>query len=174
MKLTPNKAAVALAVALLGGGFVASGSRDVPPKGLEGNPGKPYMDVGGIWTDCYGNTRDVRPGRIRSESECRTLLSGEAERIAGFVTAKAGHDLPVPVLAAFISFTYNVGDGNFASSTALRFLQKGEYAAGCRQMLRWTFVKGIYVAGLANRRKVEYSVCMKFEDKKWDSQVLQG
>lgn len=171
-KLTPNKAAVILAVALLGGGFAVSGLRDLPAKGLEGNPGRPYLDVGGIWTDCYGNTRDVRPNRIRDEKECRALLAGEAERIAEKITAKTSRPIPAPTLAAFISFAYNVGDSAFLNSTAFRLFNAGDNAGACRQLLRWNFVDGKYVAGLANRRKIEYSVCMKFEDKQWDSLVL--
>lgn len=172
MTASPNKAAVVLAVALLGGGFAVSGLRDLPAKGLEGNPGRPYLDVGGIWTDCYGNTKNVKPNRIRTEKECRALLGGEAERIAALITSKASRDIPVPMLAAFISFTYNVGDSAFLKSTAFRLFNAGDNAGACRQLLRWTFVDGKYVAGLANRRKIEYSVCMKFEDKQWDSLVL--
>ena len=161
MKLTANKSAVALAVALLCGGFLASGL--VGPKGLEGNPGKPYMDVGGVWTDCYGNTKNVAPTKVRTDAECKALLSGEAERIANLLATKAGHEIPAPTLAAFISFAYNVGDTATLNSRAFAFLKAGDFDRACRQLLRWTYVKGKFIQGLANRRDVEFAVCMQYK-----------
>lgn len=151
--------AVALAVALLGGGTVAY--VNIPPHGLEGYVGKPYMDVGGIWTDCYGNTRDVSPNKIRSKKECLDLLNGEAEKIGDFILTKIKNDISVETLAAFISFTYNVGRGAFAKSTLLKKFNRGDYKGACQELFKWVYVKGKYVRGLYNRRVIEHEVCMR-------------
>lgn len=138
--------------------------------GLEGYPGKPYYDVAGILTDCYGNTKNVSPNRIRSDLECRELLEGEALRIGEFVYADvpAEHRIPKNTLAAVISWTYNVGDGAYRGSTLRQYLRRGDWAAACHQMSRWVYIteprSGAKVVskGLQNRRAHEVQVCLDF------------
>lgn len=147
-KLTAG--AVALAVGLL--------------VGLEGYPGKPYYDVAGILTDCYGNTKNVSPNHIRTQAECKALMNGEAERIAKFII-KDQPNIPESVLFTGISFVYNVGDGAYRSSTYRKKLIQGDYKAACEQMNRWKYItKGgrkVVSKGLVNRRTVEVRECLK-------------
>lgn len=81
-----------------------------------------YVDIAGVLTDCYGNTKNVRKGFIRSEAECKALLNGEAERIGTYII-KDTPTIPKEVLAATISWSYNVGDGAYRSSTLRKHLK---------------------------------------------------
>lgn len=56
---------------------------------------------------------------------------------------------------ALVSFAYNIGNGNFNSSTLLRWLNQGNYKEASMQLLRWDKSKGIVLNGLTKRRKVE-------------------
>lgn len=128
--------------------------------GLEGYE-PPYKDIGGIWTDCYGNTENVTPNVIRSQKECEYLLSErtkkDAERIQKLLTTPATEN----TLAAFTSFAYNVGFGAFRNSTAVKKWNNGDHMGACRELLRWVYVKGVYVRGLYNRRLIEMEYCIR-------------
>ena len=56
---------------------------------------------------------------------------------------------------ALVSFAYNIGNGNFNSSTLLRWLNQGNYKEASIQLLRWDKSKGIVLNGLTKRRKSE-------------------
>lgn len=56
---------------------------------------------------------------------------------------------------ALVSFAYNIGNGNFNSSTLLRWLNQGNYKEASMQLLRWNKSKGMPLAGLTKRRKAE-------------------
>ena len=56
---------------------------------------------------------------------------------------------------ALVSFSYNIGNGNFNSSTLLRWLNQGNYKEASMQLLRWNKSKGIVLNGLTKRRKSE-------------------
>jgi lysozyme len=63
--------------------------------------------------------------------------------------------------SALVSFVYNVGDGNFASSTLLKALNKWLYSEVPNQLKRWKFGsdpvtgKKIELPGLVKRRQME-------------------
>ena len=56
---------------------------------------------------------------------------------------------------SLVSFSYNIGNGNFNSSTLLRWLNQGNYKEASMQLLRWNKSKGIVLNGLTKRRKAE-------------------
>jgi len=132
---------------------------------LEGNPGKPYVDIAGVLTDCYGNTKNVHRSWVRSEAECKALLGGEAVRIGTFVQRDAP-EIPESTLAGVISWTYNVGDGAYRSSTLRRHLLAQDWVGACYQMHRWVYItdpgtgEKIQARGLKNRRDKEVQICL--------------
>lgn len=133
----------------------------------EGISLKPYLDVVGVWTVCYGHTGNVER-RMYTESECEAMLRSDVGiALTAVVYRLERDDIPAHTLAAFISFTFNVGQGNFASSTALRLLNKGQYAEACAQLLRWKYAGGRDCSirsngcyGVWDRRQKEYQLCM--------------
>ena len=125
-----------------------------------------YVDIAGVLTDCYGNTKNVRRGFIRSEAECKAMLEGEAHRIGTYIQEDVP-DIPKEVLAATVSWAYNVGDGAYRSSTLRKKLKVGDWWAACDQMNRWVYItdprtkKKVVSKGLVNRRTVEYALCTR-------------
>lgn len=133
----------------------------------EGYSPRPYVDVVGVLTDCYGNTKNVSRTHIRSKAQCNALLNNELGRIAN----KLNNEGIYPnehILAAMTSFTYNVGDYAYAKSTLRRRLVEGKYAQACTELNRWVYGGPAgdkrVIRGLQNRRAAEYELCMEGVD----------
>jgi lysozyme len=115
-----------------------------------------YQDSGGVWTIGWGYT-----GPGISEGVCWTQSLADAmliQDVSGAV-AEVNRCVTVPLsqgeFDALVSFVYNVGDGQFESSSMLRLLNAGEYALAADQFDRWDHVHGFAMAGLLRRRMAE-------------------
>lgn len=128
---------------------------------LEGVEHKPYQDVIGVWTVCYGHTgKDIMLGKSYTEAECRVLLDKDLRTTAAQVDPYIKKPIPDTTRAALYSFAYNVGAGNFKTSTLLYRLNQGDIASACDQLRRWTYAGGKPWKGLMNRREIEREVCL--------------
>jgi lysozyme len=142
-------AAVALAVATLTLPF--EGTRTVA-----------YKDPVGIPTACTGHTgSDVRVGQVYSTAQCKSLLDADEAVAAQAVIDLTTGPINANELAALTDFTFNVGRGNFASSTLRRKFNAGDHAGACKELLKWVYAKGEKLTGLVRRRQAEYEVCIK-------------
>ena len=129
--------------------------------GLEGVRYKPYHDVVGIWTVCYGHTgNDITPGKTYSPTECMSLLNNDLETTARQIDPYIKVTLPASTHGALYSFAYNVGSGNFKTSTLLYLINKGDTVGACNALRNWTYAGGKKFKGLVNRREIEREVCM--------------
>lgn len=72
---------------------------------------------------------------------------GGGQKVLKFFGRKASTEV--------MSFTYNLGAANLGSSTLLRLLNAGDYAAAAEQFPRWNKAGGQLLAGLGNRRAAE-------------------
>ena len=130
----------------------------------EGYSPRPYVDVVGVLTDCYGNTKQVSRDRIRTKEECEALLNNEVGRIATNLHKEGLYTDP-RTLAAITSFTYNVGDHAYRNSTLRKRFQAGLQSEGCAQLNRWVYGGPAgnkrVIRGLVNRRSAEYKLCME-------------
>lgn len=140
------------AVALSGGYLIAPN---------EGKVNSTYIDPVGIATSCYGHTGpEVKLGQKFTDEQCLDQLAKDL----------SAHDkqmmnlVRVPLTdyqhAAFLSFTYNVGVGNFKSSTMLRKLNSKDYEGACEELSKWVYAKKQKLNGLVTRRQQEKAVCM--------------
>jgi GH24 family phage-related lysozyme (muramidase) len=131
----------------------------------EGKRNKAYLDAVNVPTICFGSTRGVRLGMVKTDQECTDLLRIEvAEHRAGlhryFVPATIFVRLPPTRDAAYTSIAFNVGVAGIGKSTATRRLNAGDIAGGC-QALTWFDKTGHRVLrGLFERRKREKALCM--------------
>lgn len=137
----------------------------------EGMKLTPYRDPVGIWTDCAGHTGpDVVPGKVNTPAECEAKLIADFAKHYGGMRACAPRiaEAPPHVQAAALSFTLNVGVGNFCGSTMARKVQAADYAAACAELPRWTMAKGRdcrapehrkTCGGIVTRRERERAVC---------------
>jgi lysozyme len=152
--------ALALAVAFIG-----------PWEGLRLNS---YQDIVGVWTICYGTTKDVRPGQKASKSECDELFArditsheiGMRRCLANpgpmLKERKVGGDYAIPSgsYVAFVSLTYNIGVGGFCHSSLPRLINAGDIRAACNALPAFNRAGGRVVQGLVNRRAAEQRLCL--------------
>lgn len=148
--------------ALVGGGVMLFAAPLVMK--YEGKEPTAYLDPIGIPTICFGHTRtvsrdDVRNGVTLSDEECTELLNGDLAWAVEAVEDAAEVSMPVTMRAAFVSFTYNVGETQWRKSTLLRVLNEGQYAEACAQLSRWVYADGKKLRGLERRRAAERKLC---------------
>ena len=114
-----------------------------------------YKCPAGIWTIGIGSTRDVREGMTITRAEAIGRLMEDMRDADDCIEEHCDVALNSNQRAALISFIFNVGCGNFRSSTLLRLLNAGDYAGCAKQFARWDKAKGKVLAGLAKRRLAE-------------------
>lgn len=121
-----------------------------------------YVDPVGIVTACFGHVNpSLRVGQQMSDDECLQLLAKDLVKHNNQLTTAVRVPLSDQEHAAYLSFHYNVGAGNFRSSTLLRHLNAGERVEACNQLSRWVFARGVRLPGLVNRRAHERELCLQ-------------
>lgn len=131
--------------------------------GFEGLRREAYRDPVGIPTICFGETRGVRMGMVKTTEQCKDmLLESLIDHERGMAKCLKDPDaLPDKTYGAFLSFAYNVGTGAFCRSTLKRLADRGELVAACKQLPRWTKAKGRTLRGLVKRRGEEMELCLE-------------
>lgn len=128
--------------------------------GFEGKRNEAYPDPVAIPTICYGHTADVKYGDVRTDEECLDFLKDDTLYALKAVDRLVKVELTQSQRIAFASFVYNVGIGNFARSTALRKLNRGDIEGACNELPRWIYSRGKKLQGLINRRDKEKQLCL--------------
>ena len=128
------------------------------PKGIalikefEGLRLKAYKCPGGVWTIGYGHTAGVKPGMVISEAQAEEYLKADLIAFERYLNG-LGLALNQNQFDALVSFIYNVGTGNFSSSTLLRKIRVNPQANSIMdEFLRWVYSKGRVLPGLQRRR----------------------
>tara|TARA_R110000787_G_scaffold69231_1_gene154281 strand:+ start:150 stop:629 length:480 start_codon:yes stop_codon:yes gene_type:complete len=131
-------------------------------KEFEGYSSKPYLCPSNVPTIGYGNTRYANGERVTMED--KNITKKEAERLLLDVIRSVEKDVKSVVdvklkpyqLAALISFTYNVGIGNFSKSTLLAKMNNCVDDQNLPdEFRRWNKSKGSVLNGLTRRRESE-------------------
>lgn len=126
-----------------------------------------YLDAVGVPSACYGQTgkdlynRTIKVGVTYTEQECLDML---AKTIIKF-DKEVGSTVKTPWKspyqhASMVSFAYNVGMGNFKSSTLLKKMNAGDHIAACEELSKWVYAQKKKLNGLVKRREVEQAWCM--------------
>lgn len=127
-------------------------------KSAEGLRLKAYPDpgTGGLpWTIGYGSTSGVTKSMVITEAQAEQMLAADLVRFERAVERLVQVPLNQGQFDALVSFTYNVGEGNFTKSTLLRKLNAGDTAGAADQFLRWVNAGGKVLSGLVKRRAAE-------------------
>lgn len=129
---------------------------------LEGSKVLAYRDLGGVLTVCSGHTGpDVTVGKVYSPTQCSALTKADTEKAAAGVLKVSPQLLYHPfVLAAAISFSYNVGVGTYQQSTVAKLFNEGQFTNGCNYLVNYKYVDGKVSQGLLNRRIQERTLCL--------------
>ncbi|MCV7833650.1 lysozyme [Escherichia coli] len=115
----------------------------------------------GVWTVCHGHTgKDIMLGKTYTKAECKALLNKDLATVARQINPYIKVDIPETTRGALYSFVYNVGAGNFRTSTLLRKINQGDIKGACDQLRRWTYAGGKQWKGLMTRREIEREICL--------------
>lgn len=128
-------------------------------KEFEGFRENAYKCPAGVWTIGYGWTHGVKEGDTITESEASELVQKEVDKIAEQIQSVLGNEvfekLTENQVCALIDFVYNLGIGNFETSTLYKMIKAGEIQEAGAQFLRWNKAGGKVLEGLTRRRESE-------------------
>ncbi|MDR3425303.1 MAG: lysozyme [Alphaproteobacteria bacterium] len=124
-------------------------------KEFEGLHLTPYLCPGKIWTIGYGHTRTVCAGMRITQAQAEQLLDEDLSLYERAVVRLVTVPLSDNQFSALVCFVFNVGVGNFESSTLLKLLNRGWYEQVPAQLMRWNHAGGEVFGGLARRRAAE-------------------
>lgn len=114
-----------------------------------------YQDSVGVWTIGWGSTRGVRAGMKITQADADRRFADDLAP----AEAAIAHLVTVPLtdgqFGALVSFVFNCGAGTLRTSTLLRLLNAGDYAAVPGELRRFRFAHGRPLKGLALRRAAE-------------------
>ena len=128
---------------------------------FEGFRSEPYQDSGGVWTIGFGSTRDGDSQPVTASTppvtmdEARALAKRDLTWAAREVTNDVTVQLTDNQVAAIEDLIYNIGSGNFRSSTLLRKLNAGDFDGAAAEFDKWDHAAGQVLAGLLRRRQAE-------------------
>lgn len=138
-------------------------------KGWEGLKLTAYKCPAGVLTIGYGHTgADVRPGMTITKAKADALFEADVDRFSLLVERML---VGVPVIQcqydALVSIAYNIGIGNFRSSTLYAKVRKNPNDPTIRnEFMKWNKARqgGILkpLAGLTKRREAEADHYFKF------------
>lgn len=125
----------------------------------EGKRNDPYIDIVGIPTVCYGETRV--PMKRYSDTECEDMLRKAAE---GF-QREVLNCTPVLAnrpyqLAAATSLAYNIGATTYCKSSIAKKFNARDFKGGCQSFPLYKYAGGKVSKGLENRRNMEMKLCL--------------
>ncbi|KAA5937595.1 lysozyme [Pantoea sp. Bo_2] len=124
-------------------------------KQFEGLRTEAYLCPAGVWTIGYGHTARVKEGDTCTAAQAEAWLITDVVDAENAVKSLVKVELNQHQFDALVSFTFNLGRGNLASSTLLTRLNAGSFTAAADQFGRWVFAKNVLQPGLVKRRAAE-------------------
>lgn len=114
-----------------------------------------YRDQGGVWTIGYGHTRAVTQGMTCTQAQAEQWLMFDVSDAVAAVNRLVTEAVTEHEFDAMVDFCFNVGQGNFGSSTLLRKVNAGDTAGAAAEFANWNLVAGKVNPGVARRRASE-------------------
>lgn len=162
-----GKAAIASVLALLAaGGYSAYTAMKTPPavilatekliKPWEGISLTPYVDMVGVKTWCWGETKGT-PKAKYTRDECDSILTARVNRDYYGQIVQCSPKLPsapISVQASMISGSYNFGVRAWCNSTAARMIRAENWRGACEAQTAFNRAGGQVVNGLVRRREM--------------------
>ena len=137
----------------------------------DGDPSTPLLDPyicpAGVATIGYGSTWTSEGNRVSMSDEAIThemaseLLAEEVERVEQQLTRLISVSVTENQFSALGSFVYNVGSGNFQSSTLRSRLNRGDYVGASEEFWKWRRGGGVILPGLVARRAEEKELFLR-------------
>ena len=126
-------------------------------KELEGLRKKAYKCAKGKWTIGYGHTKDVREGQTIDEYTAKHLLESDIDYCENFLKKEPyAEDITQGQWDALVSFLFNLGIGNYSSSTLRKKIMRDvDDPTIPNEFRRWVHCDGKVLPGLVKRREWE-------------------
>lgn len=145
---------------------------------FEGFSATAYLDENDGWTIGYGHLIQPNEAHLRTapltKEQALDLLRQDAGRAQASVRGMVQKQLNQNEFDALTSLVFNIGSGQFSSSTVLRVINEGaDKATVSEAWKRWKWDDGQVLPGLVRRRQAE--VDMYYQDdlkKKSESPLL--
>ena len=124
---------------LLAAGTILGASVFGVVKYNEGYSETTYYDGAGVATICYGETKNVKPGELRTKAQCDAQL---IESVRNHSKAFDGIPASTPDVVALgvLDMAYNVGVSGFNNSKVKRYIVAGDYKAAGKAVLEWKYI----------------------------------
>lgn len=133
----------------------------------EGCRAKAYQCSADVWTIGLGHTSGVKQGDSATNAQ---IAQQFVQDVAGAEKVVKNHITQTPNQSEYdmmVSFVFNLGSGNFATSTLLKKFNQGDHRGACKQYPRWVFVNGKDCRitandceGIPKRRNKEMDDCL--------------
>lgn len=135
-------------------------------KSFEGLELEAYKDAVGVWTIGYGHTAMAGApvpvaGMKLTEKEATDLLLHDLVKYEQPVKDYVKVSLNDNQYSALVSFVYNLGGGNFKSSTLLKKINNRDFAGAAEEFAKWNKAGGKVLKGLTRRRAAEKALFLK-------------
>jgi len=129
----------------------------------EGYRGEAYRPLAeDVPTIGFGTTENVKMGDKITPERALIRLLNDSSMFQKAVQRCVNVPLYQYEFDAYVSLTYNIGEGNFCKSTLVKLLNQQKYDEACAQILRWDKFKGRALPGLTKRRQEEFKQCSGF------------
>lgn len=101
-----------------------------------------YIGPAGHWLIGYGHKAGVTPEMTITQAEAEAYLKADLNEVETNINRLVKVKVNRNQFSAMVCLAYNIGWGNFSSSTLLRKLNEGDYAEAAEQFLVWRMVDG--------------------------------
>lgn len=132
-------------------------------KEFEGYRPQAYLCPAGVWTIGYGHTQGVTADMIIGEKEATEFLRQDVKEAEQVVNHLVKKEITQCQFDALVSLVFNIGSGNFQSSTILRLINTDcfDIAKHERAFKMWNKAGGRVLRGLSRRRDKEFELYRK-------------
>lgn len=133
-------------------------------KQFEGLRLKAYRDSGGKWTIGYGHTGGVKSGDVITAQQANDFLIRDIKMAENAING-LNLNLTQNQFDALVSFVFNVGTGNFGTSTLRKkLINNPDDPSIFDEFKRWKYGKvngkSVVLPGLVKRREAEAKLYM--------------
>lgn len=130
-------------------------------KEFEGLRLQAYKCPADRWTIGYGHTAGVSANDVITEAQAISLLCQDVAESERAVNHYVHGPLTQNQFDALVSFVFNLGVGNFRTSTLLKKLNAGDNDGAAQEFGRWIHAGGKALPGLVRRRAAERALFLK-------------
>lgn len=126
-------------------------------KQFEGCQLTAYRDLAGVLTIGYGHTgKDVHEGLVWTQAQADEALEHDLQQANLLLCQYSPEIINTPSAEeALTDFVFNLGIGNYRTSTLCKCVNAQDWAGAKAEILKWDHANGVVVPGLLRRREAE-------------------